>query len=240
MKLVHKIFYIVGAVILVGSTTLLAKDIHAKDIITKAQTYLGSLDKYAFDAVIYDTYSENNTQVFKLKHEVSVKLIRPDKLRIDVKGDTKDRTNYLLDGKYTMVDHTFGYYGEIKVQKNIDDALDFLIKAFGINAPLTSLLYQDMPKRTRFDKSKSFGVVDVGDIPCHYVAFKNNKREVHIWITTGAAPLVKSYSVIDTTTKKHLRIDSSIKWKDASTIQASDFVFTPSEDLMKIPVESAN
>jgi len=240
MKWIYKIFYIVGTVVLFGNTTLIAKEIQAQDIITKAQNYLGSLDKYAFDAVIYDTYSENNTQVFKLKHEVSVKLVRPDKLRIDVKGGTKDRTNYLHDGKYTMVDHTFGYYGEIKVPDNIDDALDFLIKAFGINAPLTSLLYQDMPKRTHFNKSKNFGVVDVGGIPCHYVALKNNKREVHIWITAGDRPLVKSYSVIDMTSKKNLRIDSSIRWKEASSIQASDFVFRPSKDLIKISVESAN
>ena len=240
MKLFNKVFYAVGAVFVLGSTTLVADDMSPKEIVTKAQKYLASLDKYAFDAVIYDTYTEKGEEVFKSKHTVSAKLIRPDKLRVDVKGDTKDRSNYLSNGVYTMVDHSFGYYGQVKVPNNIDDALDFLIKEFGINAPLTSLLYQDMPKRTHFAKSKNFGVVDVFGVPCHYVAFRNHKKEVHIWIATGDKPLVRNYSVIDHSDAQHLRIDSSILWKDDASINSSDFVFTPSSGLTKISVERAN
>lgn len=240
MKLMNKVFFIAGVVLALGSTSLTAVELSAKEIKNNAQSYLASLDSYAFDAIVYDAYAKKGVETFKSKHEISVKLKRPDKLRVDIKGDVKNRTNYLLDGKYTMVDHSFGYYGQIKVPKKIDDALDFLIKEFGINAPLTSLLYQNMPKRTHFTKSKSFGVVDVGGVACHYIAFKNNKKEVHIWITTGEKSLVKNYSVIDTTAKEHLRIDTSITWKDASNIKASDFIFTPTKDLVKISVESAN
>ncbi len=240
MKLMNKVFYTVGSVLILGSTNLVATDLSAKEIKDKTQSYLSNLDKYAFDAIVYDTYTKKGEETFKSKHNISVKLDRPDKLRVDVKGDIKDRTNYLNNGIYTIVDHSFGYYGQIKVPKNIDNALDFLIKEFGIDTPLTSLLYQDMPKRTNFTKSKSFGVVDVGGVPCHYIAFSNNKKEVHIWIATGEKPLVKNYSVIDTTGKEHLRIDTSVVWKDASKINDSDFVFTPSKELVKISVESAN
>ena len=240
MKLVNKIFYAAGAVFILGSTSLIAEEMSPKEIISKAQEYLGSLDKYTFDAVIYDTYTEDGEEVFKSTHTVSAKIVRPDKLRVDVKGDTKDRSNYMSDGVYTMVDHSFGYYGQVTVPKNIDDALDFLLNKFGINAPLTSLLYKDMPKRTHFSKSKNFGVVDVHGVPCHYIAFRNHKKEVHIWVAAGDRPLVRNYSVIDHSDTPHLRIDSSIAWRDASGIKPSDFVFTPSKGLTKISVESAN
>lgn len=239
MKLMNKVFCTLATVFVFGSTSLVAVELSAKQIIYQSQSYLSSLNKYAFDAVILNTYTAEDGEVSQSKQQISVKLERPDRLRVDIKSDFKDRTNFLKNGKYTIVDRTFGYYGQLKVPKKIDDALDFLIKEFGINAPLTALLYLDMPQRTKFTSSKNFGIVDLAGVPCHYVAFKNAKSEVHIWIATGDKPLVKHYSVISPMGKEFLRIDSSITWKDASTIKESDFVFTPSKNLMKISIESA-
>ena len=239
MKLVQKVFYIAGAVVLLGSTSLVAKEINAKEVINKVQNYLSSLDKYAFDAVISNEFTDNG-KVEKNKTLVNVKLQRPDKLRVDVKNKNKDRTNYMNDGKYIMVDHSFGYYAEIDTPKSIDKTLDFLIEQFGINAPLTSLLYKDMPKRTKFTSSKNFGVMDVAGTQCDYVAFKNKNTVVHIWVATGDKPLVKAYSVIDANKEYTLRINTSIQWKDAWTIKEKDFIFIAPKNVMKISVEPAN
>jgi len=239
MKLMNKLFCTTGVVLLLGSSSLAAAELTAKGVIHHAFGYLGSLDKYAFDAVIIDTYTDDSIHE-KSKHTVSVKLERPDNLRVDVKGENRDRTNYMHDGKYIIVDHAFGYYAEIDTPKDIDKTLDFLIEKFGINAPLTSLLYKDMPKRTKFTSSKYFGVKDVAGTACDYVAFKNNKTAVHVWIARGDKPLIKAYAVIETSKKNTYRIDTSIQWKDASSIKASDFIFTAPKDVTKISIEPAN
>jgi hypothetical protein len=76
------------------------------------------LDNYAFDAIV----TEDDTSG-KVKQNVSVEVDRPGKLRVDTKGDIKNRTVYLNDGVFTMIDHGFGYtsiYGHlsrIKVKK---------------------------------------------------------------------------------------------------------------------------
>jgi hypothetical protein len=240
MKSVKKLLFLAGVVSLLGGTHVVAAEATAKEVVSKAFKYLGGLDQYAFDAVIYDKYTLGAGETEKFKHTVSVKLDRPEKLRVDVKGDVKDRSSYFNDGLFTMVDHDFGYYGQLKTPKNIDGALDFVINKYGIKAPLTSLLYSDMDKRAKFGSSKNFGVKDVAGVPCDYVAFKKKNKVIHIWIARGDKPLVKAYAIIEVTKEATYRIDTSVTWKDASSIQSSDFVFKAPKGVTKISVESAN
>ena len=240
MKLVKKLLCVVGLVSLLGGTSVSASELTAKETVFKSFTYLSSLDKYAFDAVIYDKYTMGDGEEARFKHRVSVKLERPGNLRVDVKGDTKDRTSYFNNGVFTMVDHDIGFYGQLQTPKTIDGALDFIINKYGITAPLTSLLYSDMKKRAKFSTSKNFGVKDVGGVPCDYVAFRKKNKTIHIWITRGEKPLVKAYSVIEVTKNETFRIDTSIVWKDAVSIKENDFVFTAPKGVTKISVESAN
>ena len=235
----NKLLCTTGVVLLLGSSAAIAAELSAKQIMQKAYNYLHSQDKYAFDAVISDVYHDKE-DVVKTKHNVSVELERPDKLRVDVNGDTRHRSTYINHGTFTMLDHSFGYYGQLKVPETIDGALDYIINRYGINAPLTALLYSDMSKRAHFTSSKNFGVVDVAGTECNYIAFKNANREVHVWVSTGDKPLVKNFSVIETSKTEQFRINTTIVWKDASTVKESDFVFTAPKDVMKISVEPAN
>jgi hypothetical protein len=239
MKLVKKLLYVLGLVSLLGGTSVSASDMSAKEIVFNAFNYLSGLDKYAFDAVIYDKYTIGDGKEERFKHLVSVKLDRPGKLRVDVKGDIKDRTSYLTDGVFTMIDHDIGFYGQLQTPKTIDGALDFIINKYGITAPLTSLLYSDMPKRAKFSTSKYFGVKDVAGVSCDYVAFRKKNKTIHVWVARGEKPLVKAYSVIEVTKNETFRIDTSIAWKDASSIKESDFVFKAPKGVTKISVESA-
>ncbi len=49
-----------------------------------------------------------------------------------------------------------------------DGTLDLIFDAYGINAPLASLIYSDMDKSVKFTKSKYFGTMDVAGVACDY------------------------------------------------------------------------
>ena len=135
-----------------------------------------------------------------------------------------------------MIDHNYNYYGQIKTPKTIDGALDVLFEKFGIKAPLAQLVYSDMNKRVKFRTSKYFGKVEVSGVECDYVAFKNATREVHAWITTGDTPLVKAYSIIDTSDNVKSRMDTTVKWNTNARISDKDFVFVAPKGSSKISV----
>ena len=239
MKLHQKIFCAAGVALLFGGTTLSAADPTAKEIMNKSFQYLGSLNKYAFHAVVADyARGENDTKDYK--QNVSVKMDRPDRLRVDVKADDKDRSIYINRGLFTMIDHGVDYYGQLKTPKTIDGTLDFIFDKYGIKAPLASLIYSDMHKRAKFKSSKYYGTMDVGGTKCHYVAFKDSDKEVHIWIETGDKPLVKTYAVIDTIQADRPRTDTTIKWTKNLKISDSNFVFKAPKKAMKLPIQSAH
>jgi len=236
-----RIFYItVMGVILSGSALYAAKP-SATAILKHAYQYIGGLDTYTFNAVLTDDDMQNGKLAKQYKQYVSVKINRPDDLRADTRSDTKNRSIYLHNGLFTIIDHKFNYYGQIKLpQKNINNALDYLFKKYGIKTPLAALVYNDMSKRIKFTKSTYFGKRMINGIECDYVAFKNRGGEVHIWITSGKHPLVKSFTIIDTAEKGKPRTTAYIKWNTHPNISENNFIFKAPKGASKISIESAN
>ncbi len=230
MTLHKKLLTVAGVTLLLTGTNLVAAEKSAKEIIQNAYSYIGSMDKYAFDAVVTDETA---------RQTVSIKIDRPNRGRIDTKGDIKNRSNYIDNGLFTMMDHTYDYYGQLKTPKTIDGTLDFIFDKFGIKAPLASLIYSDMGKRIKFTSSKYFGRMDVAGVECDYVAFKSRAGEVHVWIQTGDKPLVKAYSIVDTTAKGNPRKNTSLAWDLDPKISESDFVFKAPKGAAKISIKPA-
>jgi len=239
MTIHKKLLYTAGVALLLAGTSLVAAEQSAKDIISKAYNYIGGMDQYAFDAIVTREGTNDAETGRKHRQDVSITVDRPDKLRVDTKGDIKNRSTYVNDGLFTMMDHTYNYYGQLKTPKTIDGTLDFIFDKFGIKAPLASLVYSDMGKRIKFKKSKYFGKMNVAGTECDYVAFKSRAGEVHIWIATGDKPLVKTYAIIDTNANGNPRMDTSLTWDTNPKISASDFIFKAPKGAAKISVEPA-
>ena len=239
MKLYKKLLCATGMVVLLAGTSLFAEVQSPKDIMGKASSYIGQMDRYAFDAVVVENETAEDGTTNKYRHDVSVKVDRPGKFRIDVKDDIKDRSNYLNNGVYTMMDHNFAYYGQVKASETIDGTLDYIFEEYGIRSPLAQLIYSDMHKRAKFNTSKNFGIVTVDGTECHYVAFSNELREVHIWVATGDEPLVKTYSIIDKTDEGEVRMNTTLYWKNSSNVSDKDFIFTVPKGATKISVTSS-
>ena len=239
MTLHKKLLCTAGVALLLSSTSLFAAEQSARELLNNAYQYIGSMDKYAFSAIVIDDETQDEKTTEKYKHTVSVKVDRPGKLRVDTTGTVKNRSAYLNDGTYTMIDHGHNYYAQIKTPKTIDGSLDVLFEKFGIRAPLAQLIYSGMDRRVKFSSSKYFGTKDVAGVECDYIAFKNGTREVHVWIATGDKPLVKNYSIIDTSTESVSRINTTVSWNTNANISDSDFVFVAPKGSSKISVNRA-
>jgi len=220
MYRIKNILLIVGSGVLLSSVNLLAQS-SATDIAKKAYDYLDHQDRYTFDAV---NISHSGKE--KIKHQISVKVNRPDQLRTDVRGDVRNRTTYLKDGVYTIYDYDKNMYLNIKVPKDIDGALDNIYNRYDLKIPLAQLLYRHMGKRMkRGYKSKNFGVVDFNGEKCNYIAFSDRYKEIHVWISASDRPLIKHFVVKDKVKKNNAYKEATIVWADPKSISPSDFVF---------------
>ena len=241
MKFYKKILTTAGIISLLIGTNLSAADTSAKEVLNKAYNYIGSMDKYAFNAVVTEEEAViDGKQVEKHTREISVKVQRPGNLRMDVKDGTLNRSKYFNNGAFTMMDHEFGCYGQLKTPKTIDGTLDFIFDKYGISTPLAHLVYSEMGKRMKYKKSQYFGMMDVDGVTCDYVAFRTKAKEIHIWVATGDVPLVKTFSIIDISSSKSPRMNSSLTWQTNPNISNSDFIFSAPKNAMNISVNSTN
>ncbi len=238
MKSLKTLFLVGGAVLLLGGASLEAKEPEAKAIAQGMFKYIGSLDKYAFDATVINDDMAEGKKVQR-KHNVSVIVDRPDKFRVHIEGDIKDRTSYLNNGTFSMIDHGFNYYGELKTAKSIDATLDYLFERYGIQAPLAQLIYSDLHKRSKMQKSKYFGKVMLDGVECNYVAFEDKDKIVHVWIATGKEPLVQRFIILDKTMPEAPQSVVTIKWHLDAKISDGDFLFSAPKEASKISVEAA-
>ena len=232
MNLPQKLLLATGLSLLFSTSTLLAETTSPKEIAKKTYAALDKQQSYAFDATIVN-HSDEGTNT----HKVSVKVNRPHQLRVDVHGDIRNRSSYINNGNYTVYDHDKNMYLQLEVPRDLNKALDNLFDRYEIKSPLAQLVYTNMGKRIKFKRSKNFGVVDLAGEKCHYLAFSDKVKEVHVWISTGDMPLVKHYRVVDKTSKNNAYKSTTIHWKNTASIEKNDFVFTPEKDAQEVFID---
>ncbi len=211
----------------------------ASAILTDAYRYLGSLDYFSFDAITTNDDIYRDVMLQEFTHKVHVDLQRPDKLQIHVTGDIKNRSIYLFNDIFTVIDHDHDFYGELKVPKTIDSALDHLFEKYEIKAPLANLLYTDLDKRVApKEKGHYFGTTRVDGKICHYIGFVNDQRELQVWIEKGKTPLIRKFSIIDKSGKVDLRSTTLLRWNIKPYFKRKHFLFKAPKNAEKISVEA--
>lgn len=235
-----KILRTSALLLLFVGTNLSAAQSQAEEIMLNAYRYIGSMDKYAFEAIVNDDLEATGPAARLYKQNISVKVDRPGNFRIDITGDRKNRSRYLDNGTFTIYDHGNKYYGQIKVADTIEETLDLLDEKYGFLTPLSALLYSDMDRRTKLNAGKYFGKTKVDGVECDYVAFKNKNTILHIWIASGDKPLIRSYRLIDKAVNENNNSGGFLKWKTNAEISDKDFVFIAPEGAEKISVNSTS
>jgi len=204
-------------------------------IMERAYRYVGSLDQFAFVATLTNEDVYEKKMVVELTHRVSVRLDRPSRLRVDIVGDSRNRSYFLNEGKLTTYARDYGLYAQIDIPKNIDDALDYLYEQYKIETPLANILYSDIYERLRpKTKGEYFGMAYVNGVLCDYIGFANTKRSFQVWVQKGDRPLIRKFTIIDKTTPMRLHSTTVIDWEEDVRLSPEIFTFDPPKNAYKI------
>ena len=210
----------------------------ASALLKKSYTYLGSLNKYAFKASVTNSVDVDGEDIV-MKRVAEVKVKRPDQFRIDSKGENFNRSSYLSNGVFTMIDNDEKYYASVKTGKGIDGTLDLINKKLGIVIPLSTLLHSDMDKFIHPKKVQYFGTRMVSGVECNYIAFRQRSTVVHLWIENSDTPLIRSAKVVTDDKSDHGITDMIIKWDTKPGFSDSVFVFKAPKGASHISIRPA-
>jgi hypothetical protein len=188
--------------------------IAANDLVRKAYRTIGDLDKYSFEAtIVNDDDLGKEGMMVDIVHHYKVSLMAPDKIRMDVRGDSENKNIYFNKGTVTVVNDDNKSYGQITVSPEINNALDDIRDEYGFSIPLTQFLYSDMDQEINASvKGYYLGTVLEGDTPCYHLAFPGEKWDVQYWIEKGKMPLIRKVAFVDKMTKGEPRSIVSVKW----------------------------
>ena len=204
------------------------------DILNESYDYQGSLDRYeVVSKVIFETIEDGET--YEDIRIIKAKIDRPDKVRSDNSGDIVDRSVYLSNGIFTIIDNTEQYYAQVNTSKNVDEALDQITEELGIIIPTATLLHSDMSKYIKPKEVTYFGKKTVAGVACNYIAFKRHGNEVHLWIEDSDSPLVKNVVVLG----KDFKMEMATNWDTNPKFSDKVFEFQPSKDASKISIVPA-
>jgi len=212
-------------------------DARAGKVLDNAYRYIESLKSFSFKAVLTNEDIYEGKMVVELTHQVEVRLKRPENLRIDITGDSRNRSYYIHRAVLTIFDRGRKFYAETNVPQTIDGALDFAYEHYRVQTPLANILYSDLLKRLKPKvQGYYFGVTYIGNTLCDYIGFSDEKKSFQVWVAKGSRPLIRKYVIIDKTNPMRLHSSVLIDWDSDVKISDKIFQFTPDKKVKKIGI----
>jgi hypothetical protein len=159
----------------------------ADQILKQMGDYLKKADRFTFNSEAYFEQVLENGQKLQYNAIAKVALQRPNRLRVDSRGDVANESFYYNGKRITHFDRRSNTFASVKVPATIDAAIDFLAEKYGLTPPLADLAYKD-PYRILIQNVKSgtyIGLSRVRDTMCHHLAFQQDEIDWQLWVDAG-------------------------------------------------------
>lgn len=182
------------------------------------------------DEVIMYGYKVQNNE------HVQMWVERPNRMRVEVAGDVKNRT-YVYDGStLTMFAPDANAYAQTAAPDTLRDLVGKLLDA-GVEMPLIDLLYHG--GAGRLDEAVRAGVL-IGDstidgTPVRHLAFRQAEVDWQIWIESGPRALPRKLVITTLYEVGDPQYSATITWNVDQRADAGRYRFAPPAGATKIP-----
>ena len=220
----------------------------AAQVLRQMSDYLGSLKSFSFRAENTVDMVMPSGQKLQAGGNVDVAIQRPNRFRVNRKGDIGDQEFY-FDGKtLTLYGKLVNYYATMTASQtiDIDTALEFAREDVGVVAPASDLFYQNAYQGLMEDVASGtyVGTSTVGGVEVHHLAFRGSEVDWQIWIETGDKPLPRKYLITSkwiTGAPQFTAVFSN--WNMSAKLEDALFKFSPppgAEEIGFIPLRGDN
>ena len=172
-------------------------DPEAGEVLTAMSSYLGGLGAFSFSAEIDNELINLEGQKLQLSSSSRLLFDRPSRFHISRQGMFAD-AEMIYDGEtVTLHGNRHNAYMQVAVSGTTDDAIRALEFETGLDFPGADLLFADPYPilSSGVESSHYIGVVNVGGVECHHLAFREDKVDWQLWVQTGEKPLPVKYVI---------------------------------------------
>ena len=167
---------------------------------------------------------------------VSMKLRRPNRLRVDVVSDRKNERIFYDGNTFTVFQPAVGYYASFAAPPTVHELVDVLEQRYGVDLPLADLfrLGTDEAQLGAIRGATLVGMSTVKGAACSHYAFHQADIDWEIWIQEGTQPLPRKLVITTTTERSQPQFTSVLTWNLAPTFDEQAFTFAPPPNAHRI------
>lgn len=209
---------------------------------------LAALDKMGAELRTHDNFDVKSDIVTedvlgsgqKLQYAGTIETIarRPNRFRISMVTDMKDRQIYYDGDKVTIYSPRLGYYASFKAPETIGKTLQAAKDQYGIELPLADLYaWGTDPSLVKRVKSGFFVQTEhVDGKACDHYAFRQVRVDWQIWLAKDGPKLPCKLVITNTTDPAQPQYTAITHWSFPDTIPDSSFAFAPPANATQIKI----
>lgn len=190
-------------------------------------SYLRSLKAFQVEAVTSEEDVLEDGQKVQFTSTTDMVARMPDRLRVDVDGDRRDRL-FVYDGKsVTMLARKVNLYVTVPAPSTIGATFDMMDEKYDLQLPLEDLFRWGGPQSKDDDITSAMviGPSEVGGVTCGHYAFRQQGIDWQVWIQLGDYPLPRKLVITTTTDEARPQYQATFTWNLAPSFNDDAFTF---------------
>lgn len=205
--------------------------------------YLRTLKNFEIGVTAVTDELLDNGQMAQFTSTSTLKVRRPDGLRLDTADDRGDRKQLFYNGRSTTVyGPAHKYYATVPAPATLAELSQVLAQKYGIEVPLTDLFYwgTDSVRTADIRSADSLGDAQVDGHATMHFAIREKDVDWQIWIDRGDKPLPRKLVITTTGQTARPQHASLLRWKLLPAFAAGTFDFRPPAGARRIALQTAD
>ena len=207
----------------------------AQAVLDRMTATLKSLQ--SFEVTAHATRDEVLPFGYKLQNHESARMLveRPNRMRVEVQGDIKNRT-YVYDGtQLSMYAPDFNVYSATPAPGTLGELASVLLDA-GVELPLIDMLYHGATGKLTEDVRVGIVVGDtmVDGVQTDHLAFRQPQVDWQLWVEKGKQALPRKLLITTRYSVGDPQYQATLHWNLKPEIEAKSFTFVPPSGATKI------
>jgi hypothetical protein len=203
--------------------------------------YLRTLKSFTVHAdATVDEVLESGQKV-QFANTVAVRARMPDRLRMDLKSDIKQRELYYNGKTVTQYAPRLKYYASVAAPGTVRETLSVATSRYDLNVPLADLFFWGTDQAGIEDiKSAIYiGPSQVGGLECDHYAYRQEGTDWQLWIRSGKTPLPCKLVVTTLDLPAQPQYTATLRWDLKTPVDDKAFTFAPPKGAKKIEIVPA-
>ncbi len=198
---------------------------------------LGEAKVMSFHAIVSMDETLESGQNVQLEREVTLTMIRPDKLYVEVLTDEFTESIWYDGKKVTLHNANNDKFASVDASGTVGAMLDRLIDEYDITMPLADMLVADIygSLTSNIKSGRYVGLHMVKGHRCHHLAFAQENIDWQIWIDAGETAVPRKLLITYKLEPGYPQYTAVIdKWNLTDQLPAKSFTFSVPDEATKI------